>query len=600
MLRNKVAFKLTTGYVAIVLISLLIVGMIFVNFFRNYAFTNKQNNMLERANEVAAITQNYMLKEIDRAQYDSFMNNIESFVGARVVVADTKGHILAQSGGRKCGLNGMGAGQCPMLDTDMISDILKGKNAVKEGPSNYYGQPVLAVGVPLYDKTHKIGGTVMLYTPVTGITEVIDKAFNLLMLAILVALVLTSLLSFYYSRFFTRPLQAMNQAALEMTKGNYSVRVDLGQDDEIGQLGDSIDLLASKLGYTIDQLFQEQNKLKDLIASMTEGILAFDRDFQLINYNEAVKVLMRESRNEAFEETVKGALARMGLIEVFQEVMETGENKAISIEWNNRMLKFILSSVRNNRNEIIGVVALVLDISESERLEQMRKDFVANVSHELRTPLTLIRGSAEALIDGAVSSEDDIKRYHERILNETKGLERLVSDLLDLTQIQSGKIQVSLDQVDIVSLVKDAARSMQDIASKKRITIETSVGHKIGPIRGDYGRLRQLMIIILDNALKFAPESSTVTVAMDAGDYIYIRVKDNGPGIPYKDLPFIWDRFYKADKSRQPTAGGTGLGLSIARSIVELHHGVIQIESLEGEGTTVIVGLPFLNMEVEQ
>lgn len=231
-------------------------------------------------------------------------------------------------------------------------------------------------------------------------------------------------------------------------------------------------------------------------------------------------------------------------------------------------------------------------ISEIEKLEQMRKDLISNVSHEFRTPLTLIRGSAEALLDEIYTNDEDKKRQYLRIQEEAKGLERLVNDLLDLSRLQSGKFDMRFEQIDLVMLVDDAAKSIQDIANKKNIGIITDLPDYVPPVLGDYYRLRQLFIILLDNAIKYSNDNSKVEIKVIVKDKIKIKIVDYGIGISKEDIPYIWERFYKSDRSRSNTSGGAGLGLAIAKYLVESHDGMIKADSSLGDGTTIEIEFP--------
>lgn len=449
------------------------------------------------------------------------------------------------------------------------------------------------VGVPVFDSKNAVVGTVFLHSPIIGITDSIDRAFEILLIAILLAVILSGILSIFYISLITKPIKLINNAANEMTRGNYDVRTNIRQKDEIGQLGNSLDLLSLKLGYTIDQLFQEKSKLNDLITSISEGILAFDINMKLINYNQALVRLFEYNWNDSIEENINRDLQKYNLWDEFKAVVESGKGNSTIVEWNIRKLKFTLSPVMNNAGDIIGVVALIQDISESERLEQMRKEFITNVSHEFRPPLTVIRGSVEALIDGAVTNRETTDKFLKRILNESNGLERLVKDLLDLGKLQSGNFDLQHEKEDITEILTDVVKSLKPIADKKEIEIENDFKEDIPQVLGDYDRLRQLFVIFIYNAIKYSNKNTKIDVSVSAGDYIYVKVKDNGIGIPKEDMPHIWDRFYRVDKSRNQQETGTGLGLSIAKYLIEAHNGVIRVDSDLGKGTTVEIGLPY-------
>jgi len=235
-------------------------------------------------------------------------------------------------------------------------------------------------------------------------------------------------------------------------------------------------------------------------------------------------------------------------------------------------------------------VSLAKSSEESKKLEQVRKDFVANVSHEFRTPLTVIRGSTEALLDGAVTTnEEKDKRLH-AILAETSGMNRLVGDLLELSKLESGKTAFEFEPVWISEVLDDIWRSLTPLAAAKKVALAREINAEMSPLHADYGRLRQLLLIFFDNALKHSPENSTVTIAVRQTEgRIIIHIDDEGSGIAEEDLPHIWERFYTADKARNH---GTGLGLSIAKQITEQMSGTVEIERLPIKGTRVKLCLP--------
>jgi len=197
------------------------------------------------------------------------------------------------------------------------------------------------------------------------------------------------------------------------------------------------------------------------------------------------------------------------------------------------------------------------------------------------------------LAEGVVIKESDIKKYHDRILQETRGLGRLVNDLTDLSKLESGKMNLIIDDIDIVSLITDVSRNLQTIADKKMIVIETEILQGIPVVIGDYDRIKQMLVIFLDNAIKFSPENTKIRISLEIEDFVYIKITDNGIGIPKEDIPFIWERFYKVDKSRQNSDIGIGLGLSIAKHLIQIHNGVISVDSDINKGTTFEIGLPY-------
>ena len=589
-MKHRLTIKLTAGFVIIVLLSMLTIGAFFIQMFRQYVFESWEKTLLSRANSTSQMMSEYFTNSGPMRGMGGFMRFLDTMAEAKVWITDVKGNPLTFSG--------MGGGHFNQIEPlppeteNVISVVLSGKDSVNQSFSSIYNEETLTVGVPIRDTSGTVIGAVLLHSPITGITETFDKAIRILLISILAALILACGLGFFYSILFIRPLKSMNTAAMAMANGDYSLRSQINRKDELGQLGNSLDLLAAKLGYTLDQLFQEKNKLHDVISSISEGILAFDKDFKLINYNGAVKTLLDYTPQENVELKAMDDLKELGLIDAFSSVIIDGEFKSIILEKSKKILKWTLSPVKNSTNEIIGVVALIQDISESEKLEQMRKEFIANVSHEFRTPLTLIRGSVEAILDETVSGTEELDKYNKRILRETRSLERLVKDLLDLSHMKAGKLALQIEEVDINYLTEEVVKNMQIIAAKKNIEIELSVRGILPPISGDFDRLKQLFILFIDNAIKYSPENTKIVVDIEAKDYLTIKIKDHGNGIGSTDLPYIWDRFYKAELSHSHSDQGAGLGLAIAKHIIELHNGFVTVESELNMGTTIQIQLP--------
>lgn len=610
MFKKRIALKITASFVVILIISMLTIGLLFIEMFRQYAFESREQTMLTRARSIAEVLAENSQSMGQIRGLAGSMRFLDTMADAKVWITDSSGNPSSIGGmssgmnsgmGRKYGMGqGMGQGHTynseplPAEAEKVIQDVLKGKESVSESFSSVYNEATLTVGVPIVNSNHQVLGSVLLHTPVTGVTATLNKAVSILAVSLLAALVLAIGLGVIYSLIFTRPLKAMNTTALEITKGNYAARTGVNREDELGQLGNSLDYLALKLGSTINQLFQEKGKLDDIISSVSEGIVAFDTNLKPISINNALAEIM--NRPQPYDlETAEKDLDQLEIKAALTQVME--ETKPLELLKNRlgKTLKFTFSPIVDNHGIITGSVALVQDISETERLEQLRRDFVANVSHEFRTPLTVIRGSVEALLDKTIVNNDDIQRFHHRILSETHGLERLVGDLLELSRLQSGKISINKENIHIPNLLTDIIRSLQTIAHQKGIIISYPSDRDLPPFSGDYDRLRQLFVIFLDNAIKHSPADTLISLEAKVieNNTLAVSIRDQGYGIAADELPYIWDRFYKVDKSRQTR--GTGLGLPIAKHLIELHDGTVSVQSEVNKGTLIEVRFPLTN-----
>ncbi|CAA7600405.1 Two component system, signal transduction histidine kinase [Acididesulfobacillus acetoxydans] len=604
MLKKRIVFKLIAGFALIVLVSMLSIGTFFIFMFRGYTFHTGQTTLLNRAHIIANLLSENQ-NNVGPLRGYGFIRFLDAMTEAKVWITDGHGHPASLSGpgwGTGVGL-GMGGGwgkgispgnpvnSGPLPDSaqQVIPLVLTGKDSVSEGFNPLYHESTLTAGVPILGPNNQVIGTVLLLAPVTGITATVNKAIGILAVSLLVALIPAFGLGIYYAVQFARPLRAMNRTALEMARGNYAARTGINRQDEIGQLGNSLDLLAEKLSCTIDELFLEKGKIADIIASISEGIVAFDLDLKPLNVNSALPDIMHRPHPYPLRE-IEHDLAGLGIMAELQMAMRDKKVVQITKDWLDRKLKFVLSPIIDKNGNVSGGVALVQDISESERLEELRKDFIANVSHEFRTPLTVIKASLEAIVDGTINRPDAIERCYERMVGETRGLERLVTDLLDLSRLQSGKLSLSKEPVHLPTLLADTVKSLQTIADKKGVHINYDPPPSVPPLAGDYDRLRQLFVIFLDNAIKYSPAQTVVSVEVTQGKTLDVFIRDQGCGIAPETLPYIWDRFYKADKSRR--SSGTGLGLAIAKHLVELHKGRVSLQSELGKGTVVKISLP--------
>ncbi|TGE33448.1 ATP-binding protein [Desulfosporosinus sp. Sb-LF] len=617
MLKNKIAFKLTAAFVIIVLISMMAIGIFFIQMFRQYAFDSREKTMLASARSISVAVAEY-IQSMDLNSpngingmngqmrgFGGYMRSLDTLTESKVWITDKKGNLSLMSGmGSGMGMGqgkGKGMGQGSLTNSvplpeeaeNVIQEVLSGKESISESFSSVYNEATITVGVPIVDSNQATIGSVLLHSPVIGVTETLNRAVRILLISLLAALLLAVGLGIFYSLLFTRPLHAMNRTALEIMKGNYSARTGVKRTDELGQLGNSLDLLANELGSTINELFQEKGKLKDIISSISEGIIAFDTRLKPVSANYSISEIMNRP-SPYLPEDIEMDLNHLEIEAQLKNVMKRKMSTKLLKDWAGKKLMFTFSPILDNNGKITGSVALVQDISESMRLEQLRRDFVANVSHEFRTPLTVIRGSIEALVDGTVGKSEEIKRYYQRMLSETRGLERLVGDLLELSRLQSGKITMNREKLHIPSLLSDVIKGLQTIAGKKGIEINYLSKQDVPPFLGDYDRLRQLFVIFIDNAIKYSPCDTKVTVETTLLELntLSVIIRDQGYGIEADELTHIWDRFYKVDKSRK--GKGTGLGLAIAKHLIELHDGRVSMQSELEKGTVIEIKLPLI------
>ncbi|MGF3103499.1 ATP-binding protein [Rossellomorea sp. DUT-2] len=457
-----------------------------------------------------------------------------------------------------------------------------------EMSSNRY-ENVIIVGTPLH--IDEEDGAVYLYQSLGVIKDTTRQTTKLILLAAGIAIILTTIFAFFLSTRITAPLRKMREAAFEVAKGKFDTKVPILTKDEIGELATGFNQMGRQLKFHINALSQEKEQLSSILSSMADGVITFNRDGTILITNPPADRFLQhwyyeqsENSEEAIPTTVKELLQSV----VVTEMEQTGE---LSLQ--GRSYVVIISPLYNNNN-IRGAVAVVRDMTEERRLDKLRKDFIANVSHELRTPISMLQGYSEAIVDDIAETEEEKKEIARIIYDESLRMGRLVNDLLDLARMEAGHITLNKDLIGVMPFTERVTNKFIGLAKEKKVSVyfESDVGIK-NEIHMDPDRIEQVLTNLIDNALRHTPTGGEVTVSLteSKGGYLF-HVKDTGSGIPEEDLPFVFERFYKADKARTRGKSGTGLGLAIAKNIIESHKGHIQVQSKVDQGTTFTFFLP--------
>lgn len=437
----------------------------------------------------------------------------------------------------------------------------------------------LVAGVPIVNDNGQILGGVVILQPTRAISEAMFSMRMMIYTLLFVgALLMISILGGYFRR-MTGPLHEMSEVAIKMSKGNFDIRASENEEGEVGLLARALNNLCETLSGTIYQLRFEKGQLDEILQSLSDGVVAMDGSGELTHYNTAIMGMFGVVNVEKRQDLIADPMVWKS----FDEVFATGESQSINYPAaGDKVLLISVSPVNTDEGVRTGVVGLFKDITEMERTEKMRREYVANVSHELRTPLTAVRGLLEPLADGMVTDEESRQRYYKIMLHEVMRLSRLITDMLTLSRLQAGTEYMEFSRVNLEELINDVAMSYAGPARQKDISLEVDCVHAVDALT-DPDRIEQVLIILLDNAIHYTPEGGRITLRLRSGERLLVSVEDNGCGIPEKDLPYIFERFYKVDKSRGE--GGTGLGLSIARYIMEKLDETITVDSTVGVGT---------------
>ena len=470
------------------------------------------------------------------------------------------------------------------IDREFAERILDGETVSALRRFEFTQGVVVFAGAPVTDENGVIRGGVMLAQPIEQLHSLSRSIRVMLVLVLGVSLLLAVFLAMKQTRMLVEPLQRITRAASRMEAGTYAERITGLPDDEIGDLGRALNSMSGRLMDVIRNLRKERDKLELVVSGIREGLIAVDIQCHAVHVNDAFLQLTELDSVGGFLSGEADERYRP-LKALLSGCMQSG--KTGQLQWtnpSNRALLAAASAITDESGGILGTVCLLRDVSEAQRMEQIRRDYVANISHELRTPLTGIRGMVEPLIGGCLDTEQERQDSYRVILKETIRLEKLVGEMLDMSRLQDGRATVELEPMELPGILEAAARSMRAIADESGVALAVETDGSRLACMGNEDRISQVLVILIDNALSFTPRGGRVTVfARDAGSHIDVGVRDTGCGIEPKDLPFIWERFYKADKSRMRTTG-TGLGLAIAKLVTGLMGGDIGVRSEPGKG----------------
>lgn len=413
--------------------------------------------------------------------------------------------------------------------------------------------------------------------------DLTDQMLVLIIEALGFGLVISILLSFLLSKTMVTPIQRLTEGAMRVAEGDFSRKIEVASQDEIGVLTDTFNDMAGQLQDTLRQVENERNKLDTLFLHMTDGVVAFSRAGKVIHSNPAAaRMLRRTIGPDTSYEELFGATASL------EQVLSADDHLEGELQVRERYLQLLMAPFDRGRAGG-GALVVLHDVTEQRKNEEMRREFVANVSHELRTPLTNIRSYAETLIDNTGDMPPDMeKKFLGVILGESDRMTHIVQDLLTLSRFDSEHSELKLSRFPFGEAVRDICNAVYMEAQKHNHTLTLGLEPGLPDIMADRERVIQVMMNIVSNSIKYTPDGGHIAIrAGRAGGKVWMEVDDDGIGIPEEDRPRIFERFYRVDKARSRQSGGTGLGLSIAKEIMERHRGRIALLDKEGPGLLV-------------
>lgn len=457
-------------------------------------------------------------------------------------------------------------------------------------PYMYYAYPV--------KNGDSVIGIIYLVSSMKSIYDTISSTKTILLTATLLSLMVTGVLGFALSKTITGPIQEVTKKAASLAQGDFDQKIEVKSDDEIGKLTNMFNFLTMRLKDTMEEISDEKEKLEAILINMADGVIALNDEGVVIHINPVAKQML------SLDEDITGnnfspELEKLLNIDMNQLLNKDFNSSETLIKMKAAILKCIYAPLKR-KNRIVGHILVFQDITKQHRLEAMRKEFVANVSHELRTPLTTIKSYTETLLDGAMEEKELSRQFMSVINNEADRMTRLVNNLLELSRLDNRETRWDLKPMDSVTILNEVITKMKVNIQRKSQILEANLPQKSPEVYVDKDKIEQVFQNILSNANKYTPEGGKIFINLDYTDkMVNITFIDTGIGIPKEDLPRIFERFYRVDKTRSREMGGTGLGLSIAQEIIRAHDGDIQIDSEPGQGTCVTIRIPAITCKLE-
>ena len=417
---------------------------------------------------------------------------------------------------------------------------------------------------------------------------------NAIVFGIILALLLAFVLGSLFTSSIIKPINKIIQISRKYSKGDFSHKIYHDSRDEIGELADNLNKMAVGIGEKIKDISSQSQQLRAIFNSMIEGVIVTDQAGRVISINYAVERIFKVNKGDVEGKILIEAVRNNDISEIISLIIKVGKpvSKEITLAYPVQRIFEVNATPIFHNNSISGCLAVIHDITELRRLETMRRDFVANVSHELKTPLTSIKGFVETLLNGALEDKENNRNFLKIIQDHTERLDNLVNDLLSLSHLESQEIKINKKEFSLVSQGKEVIAGFKSQIKGKGIEIINQLPQEL-MVDADKNRIEQVFVNLIDNAIKFNKAKGYVKIQSELSeDKIKIIIEDSGMGIPQRDIPRIFEKFYRVDKARSRELGGTGLGLSIVKHIIELHGGSVGVESTEGLGSKFWFILP--------
>lgn len=597
---QSVQFKLVIMYLLLIIVAMQVIGAYFVRELEGQLEKNFQNSITNSITLLDYNAREEIIKNSDNSvklQNDirellvDYSRASSNLIEVRIV--DEKGKILGTSNLNNQGIVGQKSNDPLVKRTLSLGTTSEDKIYKDESNKNNR----VWVNVSSIKNKGEVIGAIYLVADIESVYKQVDDITNIFITGTLIAMVITAILGILLSRTITKPIVEMKRQAYAMARGNYSRKVKVYGVDEIGELADSFNTLTKRVQEAQAMTEGERRKLSSVLAYMTDGVIATDRRGKVILINTPAEKMLRVKHESANGRSIIDVLD-IGDSYQFEDLMEVDGSLTMDRSTLDKpyILRANFSVIQRETGFNNGVIAVLHDITDQEKVDQERRDFVSNVSHELRTPLTSMHSYLEALSDGAWEDKEIAPRFLEVTQNETERMIRLVNDLLKLSKMDGGREHLEKSFVNFTDFFNHIIDRFE-MMKKETIMFKRHIPKEPVIIEIDEDKVMQVLDNIISNANKYSPDGGRISFYLKKfEDEIEISIADEGLGVPEEDLANVFDRFFRVDKARSREMGGTGLGLAIAREVIEAHGGRIWAERNKSKGTVIKFTLPYSDL----
>lgn len=591
---SSMRWKIVFIYFLLVFIATTIIGVFIMNQLESYYKNSIKSNITDTVLEGTLLSSLNAYDNLKNHQQE-IQTNVEGWsrgVQQEIFVVDDDFTIIASNNE-----NLVLKSAVDLLNQSIILSGLSGEIAEADGiiTTRDKNIPVKNMVFPI-GENQDIKGVLYLREDMSSVYETIDQSKEIFIRAMILALLITVVLGFFIARSITVPINDVTEKAEKMAQGDFSQEVSVKSDDEIGRLAEMFNLLREQLNLTLTEISNEKSKLETILRYMADGLIAVDLSGHIIHANPAAMKMLSitadDMENKHYDNIIKEYNEDLTIEKVRENCKDGGVAEDFIYGGSTFAVRY--DRFKDENAEDIGIIMILQDITERQKLENMQMDFVANVSHELKTPLTTIKSYTETLINGEVNDKDLEKTFLGIVDTEADRMNRLVKDLLQLSRLDYKQEKWYKKDSNLISLLKSVVTKVELTAKSKNLHLNYifDENHRIMVVI-DKDQIEQVILNVLSNAIKYTQDGGRIDIdALNVDKRAYIIITDNGIGIPEKEISRVFERFFRVDKARSRAMGGTGLGLAISKQIVEEHNGSIEIESKEGKGSKVTISLP--------